>query len=88
MEEPLLNRAGWPPHAAAFYDSAAALASYVRSFVDHDRGAAVLIAAPRPSLDLLKAHVGDTDGRLHWADMTTIGANPARIIPVIRAFAN
>jgi MEDS: MEthanogen/methylotroph, DcmR Sensory domain len=88
MDEPVLSGAGWPRHTAAFYDSAAALASYVRSFVEHDRGAPVLIAAPRPSLDLLRAYRGDTGGRLRWADVATIGANPARIIPAIRAFAD
>ena len=42
----MLDGAGWPRHAATFYDGAAALADHVRSFVEHDRSAPVLIAAP------------------------------------------
>jgi anti-sigma regulatory factor (Ser/Thr protein kinase) len=88
MNEPAMNGAGWPRHAAAFYDSASALAGCVRSFVEHDRRAPVLIAAPGPSLDLLRGHLGSTSGRLRWADIAAIGANPARIIPAVRAFAD
>jgi anti-sigma regulatory factor (Ser/Thr protein kinase) len=89
MGEPEVDRVGWAGHCAAVYDSAADFAACVRSFVDHDGDAPVLVAAPGPSLDLLRGHLGGgTGGRLRWADMTTFGANPARIIPAIRAFAD
>jgi anti-sigma regulatory factor (Ser/Thr protein kinase) len=88
MDVPVLERAGWAPHSAAFYDGAADLASCARAFLEHDGGAPALIAAPAPSLDLLRDYLDSTDGRFHWADITTIGANPARIIPAIRAFAD
>jgi anti-sigma regulatory factor (Ser/Thr protein kinase) len=88
MDEPAMNGAGWPRHAAAFYDNARALASYARSFVEHDGDAPALIAAPQRSLEELRNYLGSTGGRVRWADMTTLGANPARIIPAIHAFAD
>lgn len=75
-------------HCAVFYDSAASFADNVRSFVGDGGAAPALIVAPGPSLGVLRAYVGDIGARLRWADMTTIGANPARIIPAIRAFAD
>lgn len=81
----VVERAG---HCAVFYDSAASFASNVRSFVGDGGGAPALIAAPGTSLGLLRGYLGDTGARLRWTDMATIGANPARIIPAIRAFAD
>jgi anti-sigma regulatory factor (Ser/Thr protein kinase) len=88
MGEQLPDRAGWARHSAAFYDGADSFSSCVRSFVGNDGGGPVLIAAPGPSLALLRDRLGSKGGRLRWTDMTTIGANPARIIPAIRAFAD
>lgn len=88
MDEPVAGGAGWARHCAVLYDGAAGLAGCVRSFVEHDDGAPVLIAAPGPSLGLLRDYLGGTGARLRWADMTRIGANPGRIIPAIRAFAD
>jgi anti-sigma regulatory factor (Ser/Thr protein kinase) len=88
MDMPVLQPAGWASHSAAFYDGPAGLASSARAFLEHDAGSPALIAAPAPSLELLRILFGSTDQRLHWADMTAIGANPARIIPAIRAFAD
>jgi anti-sigma regulatory factor (Ser/Thr protein kinase) len=88
MGKRAVGGASWAGHCAVVYDGAAGLASSVRSFVEHDGAAPVLIAAPGPSLGLLRNHLGTTGTRLRWADMTTIGANPARIIPAIRAFAD
>lgn len=89
MNEPVVDRvverAG---HCAVVYDSAAGFVSNVRSFAGDGGGAPVLVAAPGPSLRRLRDYVGDTGARWRWADITTIGANPARIIPAIRAFAD
>jgi anti-sigma regulatory factor (Ser/Thr protein kinase) len=89
MNEPVVDRvverAG---HCAVFYDSAAGFASNVQSFAGDGGGTPMLVAAPGPSLRRLRDHLGDTGARWRWADMTTIGANPARIIPAIRAFAD
>jgi anti-sigma regulatory factor (Ser/Thr protein kinase) len=89
MDEPVVD-AGveWPDHCAVVYDSAAVFASSVRSFVGDGGGAPVLIVAPEPSLALVRDYSGDTGAQLRLADITAIGANPARIIPAIRAFAD
>jgi anti-sigma regulatory factor (Ser/Thr protein kinase) len=81
-------RVQWAGHSAALYDSTADFASCVRSFVEQDGDAPVLVAAPAPSLNLLRGYLGSASGRLRWADMTTLGRNPARIIPAVRAFAD
>jgi anti-sigma regulatory factor (Ser/Thr protein kinase) len=88
MDEQVVDAMGWAPHSAALYDSSTGLASCARSFLERDDGAPALVAAPGPSLDLLRQSLGSTDGRLRWADMTTIGVNPGRIISAIRAFAD
>jgi anti-sigma regulatory factor (Ser/Thr protein kinase) len=76
-------------HSAAFYDSAAGFISCVLRFVEQglDDAEPVLVAAPDSSMGLLREYLNGESGRVTWADMTVIGANPARIIPAIRAFA-
>jgi anti-sigma regulatory factor (Ser/Thr protein kinase) len=77
-------------HSAAFYDSAAGFVSCVRRFVQQgfDNAEPVLIATPDSSMSVLREHLDGAGGRVSWADMTAIGANPARIIPAIRSFAS
>lgn len=77
-------------HAAAFYDSTAGFIGCARAFVDQGLEAAdaVLVAVPGSSMDLLREHLVGDGGQVSWADMARIGANPARIIPAIRAFAS
>jgi anti-sigma regulatory factor (Ser/Thr protein kinase) len=87
MDEPAMDGAARPRHAAAFYEGAAGLAGCVRSFLERD-GAPVLIAAPGSSLGLLRDFLGSSGERLRWADMASIGANPARIISAVHAFAD
>jgi anti-sigma regulatory factor (Ser/Thr protein kinase) len=89
MDEPVVNTvAESAGHCAVFYDSAWGFVNSVRSFVEHGGGAPVLIVAPEPSLALLKDYSSDPGARLRLADVTTIGANPAGIIPAIRAFVD
>jgi hypothetical protein len=77
-------------HSAAFYGSTAGFITCVRAFVDEGLDAAepVLVAAPGPSIGLLREHLNGHGRRVNWADMSQIGANPARIIPAIGAFAS
>lgn len=77
-------------HSAAFYGSTAGFITCVRAFVDEGLDAAepVLVAAPGPSIGLLRKHLNGHGRHVSWADMSQIGANPARIIPAIRAFAS
>jgi hypothetical protein len=62
----------------------------VRAFADEGLDAAepVLVAAPGPAIGLLREHLNGHGRRMSWADMSRIGANPARIIPAIRVFAS
>lgn len=77
-------------HSAAFYGGTAGFVTCVRAFVDEGLDAAepVLVAAPGPSIGLLREHLNGHGQDVTWADMSRIGANPARIIPAIRAFAS
>lgn len=56
---------------------------FVREGVE--RGEAVLVAEPTRRLEQLRDAVGDADN-VKWLDMTEVGVNPARIIPVWEDF--
>jgi anti-sigma regulatory factor (Ser/Thr protein kinase) len=64
-------------HAACGFAEAAAQAD-----------AAVLIACTGPSLSRLQARLSALGDHLAWADMASMGANPARLIPAISRFAD
>lgn len=76
-------------HSAAFYGGPAEFITCVRTFVDQglDGAEPVLVAVPNPSIAVLHEHLDGHVERVSWIDMTRTGANPARIIPAIRAFA-
>jgi anti-sigma regulatory factor (Ser/Thr protein kinase) len=48
----------------------------------------VLVALPRPRLELLRAQLGGDAGAVTMVDMEVIGANPARIIPAWEDFVD
>jgi anti-sigma regulatory factor (Ser/Thr protein kinase) len=48
----------------------------------------VLVAVPGPKVGLLREQLGGQAGRVSFADMTEMGANPAWIIPRVAAFAD
>jgi anti-sigma regulatory factor (Ser/Thr protein kinase) len=77
-------------HFAAFYASAAEFITAVRAFAGEgpDESEPVLIVAPGGAISLLCGSLADHGRQVTWADMTWIGTNPARIIPVISAFAS
>jgi anti-sigma regulatory factor (Ser/Thr protein kinase) len=81
-----------PPaaHSAAFYSSTAEFVAGVRAFIDQglDQAEPVLIAAPGAAIRLLQQQLDGRGEQVSWADLTRTGANPARIIPVIDAFAS
>jgi hypothetical protein len=70
-------------HSAAFYGSPAGFIACVRAFADEGLDAAepVLVAAPGPAIGLLREHLNGHGRRMSWADMSRIGANPARSFP-------
>jgi anti-sigma regulatory factor (Ser/Thr protein kinase) len=81
-----------PPasHSAAFYASTAEFVTGVQAFIDQGLAHAepVLIAAPGAAIRLLQQHLDGHRRQVSWADITRAGANPARLIPLIDAFAS
>lgn len=71
-------------HEAMFYrgdaDFLAGLVPFVLDGLERDE--AVVIAEPRPRLDMLRDALGDDASAVELLDMAEIGANPARIIAV------
>jgi anti-sigma regulatory factor (Ser/Thr protein kinase) len=71
-------------HEALFYrgedDFLAGLLPFVREGLDRDE--VVVVAEPRPRLDLLRDALGDDARAVQFLDMAEIGVNPARIIGV------
>src|SRR5215471_5261380 len=77
-------------HAAVFYRSTAEYLDAVLGFVAGglERAEPVFVAVPGPKAGLLREHLGGQAGRVSFADMTELGANPAWIIPRVAAFAD
>jgi anti-sigma regulatory factor (Ser/Thr protein kinase) len=48
----------------------------------------VLIAVEAAKIDLLRSELGGDAGRVHFADMSEVGVNPARLIPAWRDFVS
>jgi anti-sigma regulatory factor (Ser/Thr protein kinase) len=57
-------------------------APYVRTGID--AGEAVLVAVPQTRIALLREELGDAAEQVAFVDMTEVGRNPARIIPLWR----
>jgi anti-sigma regulatory factor (Ser/Thr protein kinase) len=77
-------------HAAVFYRGADEYLDAVLGFVAGglERADPVFVAVPGPKVGLLREHLGGQAGRVSFADMTEMGANPAWIIPRVAAFAD
>jgi anti-sigma regulatory factor (Ser/Thr protein kinase) len=75
-------------HLALLYYSSqeylAALLTFVRAGLA--LAEPVFVAVPGPACDLLRDSLGKAQGKLAFADMATLGLNPARIIPAVSAF--
>ena len=74
-------------HAAVLYDGTDEYLDAVLGFVGAglERADPVLVAVPGPKGGLLREHLGGQAGRVSFADMTDLGANPAWIIPRVAA---
>src|SRR5215469_13544788 len=72
-------------HLAFFYRDQGDYLAQIQAFAGagHANGEPLLIAVPEDKGSLLREHLGE---RVGYADMTRLGRNPARIIPVIRDF--
>jgi anti-sigma regulatory factor (Ser/Thr protein kinase) len=75
-------------HDALFYASEHEYVEGVGRFVREGLAARqpVLVAVPGAKLSVLRAALNGLDGGVEFADMSERGANPARILPFIRAF--
>ncbi len=87
MTAAVLDRAGAADrfeHEVLFYrDDKSFLAGvlpFVRDGLEQDE--AVVVAEPRPRLELLRDALGDDSAAVRFLDMADVGANPARIIGI------
>ncbi|WP_448628249.1 anti-sigma factor RsbA family regulatory protein [Geodermatophilus sp. URMC 64] len=71
-------------HSAFFYRDDAEFLTGIGGFVREGlaRGETVVVAEPRPRLELLRDSLGERAAAVTWLDMAVIGGNPARIIDV------
>jgi anti-sigma regulatory factor (Ser/Thr protein kinase) len=77
-------------HLALLYRSSQEYLATLVKFVQAGLALAepVLVAVPGPSGDLLREQLARADGQLVFAEMETLGLNPARIIPAVSAFVD
>lgn len=75
-------------HLALLYGGRLGYARALRGFIRDSlaRDESLLVAVPGGNADLLRADLGAESQRVTWMDMTTLGRNPARIIPAVLAF--
>jgi anti-sigma regulatory factor (Ser/Thr protein kinase) len=76
-------------HEALLYAGEDDFADRVGGFVREgvDAGEPVLVAVSGPKIDLLRHVLGGAGGWVTFVDMDALGANPARILPAWRTFA-
>jgi anti-sigma regulatory factor (Ser/Thr protein kinase) len=78
-------------HEAMFYASDEAFVDGTLAFIREglEAGEPILVVVDRAKLDRLREGLGDdAAGEVRFADMGTVGANPARIIPAWRDFVS
>src|ERR1700684_696148 len=87
MREPAAGPVAQLEHAAVFYATDDEYLDEVLGFVEAGlgNGDLVFVAVPGPKLSLLREHLDDHADQVTFADMTQMGANPAWIIPRVRA---
>lgn len=77
-------------HEALFYagdaEYRAQATSFIRGALRREEPTLVVVRAAK--IDLLRAALGDQADGVEFADMADVGRNPARIIPIWRAFAD
>ena len=75
-------------HLALLYRSSQEYLATLRTFVQAGLALAepVFVAVPGPAGELLRDQMAQPSGQLVFADMETLGLNPARIIPAVSAF--
>jgi anti-sigma regulatory factor (Ser/Thr protein kinase) len=77
-------------HEALLYRSREEFASATASFIEEGLEAEepVMVAAPRPQLDVLREQLGGASEEVKMVDMGELGRNPGRILPALRGFVD
>jgi anti-sigma regulatory factor (Ser/Thr protein kinase) len=77
-------------HAALLHSSTDEFVDCALGFVNAglDGDEPVLVSAPESGISILRERMNGQAHRVNWADTAREGANPARIMPVLRAFAD
>jgi anti-sigma regulatory factor (Ser/Thr protein kinase) len=77
-------------HIALFYSAMSEYADAVGGFIEDGlaEGDPVMVAVPGRSATVLRDRLGASAARVIFAEMMTLGRNPARIIPAIYAFGD
>lgn len=77
-------------HEALFYagqdEFVAGTGAFVRDGLELDEPILAVLSAPK--IEALRSELGSRAERVHFADMGEVGGNPARILPVWRAFVD
>lgn len=75
-------------HEALLYSSREEFLHGTTGFIREglSRGEAILVVEPTDKLRLIRNELGSEGESVHFADMSTVGANPALIIPAWRDF--
>jgi len=75
-------------HEAFFYASESELVAMVEPFVREgvEAGEDVLVAVDAPKGERLRKRLGPAAAGMRFADLTQLGSNPARLIPLWRSF--
>jgi anti-sigma regulatory factor (Ser/Thr protein kinase) len=75
-------------HATLFYEGENGFLDGTLPFITEAVAAEepILVAVPAGKVDLLRQALGRETATIHFADMQTLGSNPARIIPAWRRF--
>jgi anti-sigma regulatory factor (Ser/Thr protein kinase) len=77
-------------HAALLHagtkEFAAGALGFVNAGLDEDEP--VLVSSPEPGISFLREQMNGRSHRVTWADTAQVGANPARLIPLLHAFAS
>jgi anti-sigma regulatory factor (Ser/Thr protein kinase) len=77
-------------HEAMFYEGEEGFLAGTVPFVTEglDGGELVLVVVDKPKIDAIRRAVGSWAGQLSFADMASVGRNPARIIPAWQRFVD
>ena len=77
-------------HEALLYAGQAQFLDGVLPFIREGlaEGQAQLVATDRAKIELVRGALGEASNHVEFADMAELGANPARIIPAWREFAD